>query len=59
LPPPVFNHYLPINKKIVANNENMTIIKTIISLAHNLGLGLIVEGFGTLRTAGMNKGIKV
>ncbi len=27
-----------------ANTENMEIIKTIVSLAHNLGLDLIVEG---------------
>ena len=31
-------------QKMFANNENMEIIKTIISLAHNLGLDLIVEG---------------
>ena len=46
-------HRFPVNalkidrsfvEKMFANNENMEIIKTIISLAHNLGLDLIVEG---------------
>jgi EAL domain-containing protein (putative c-di-GMP-specific phosphodiesterase class I) len=46
-------HRFPVNalkidrsfvQKMFANNENMEIIKTIISLAHNLGLDLIVVG---------------
>jgi EAL domain-containing protein (putative c-di-GMP-specific phosphodiesterase class I) len=41
-----------------ANNENMEIIKTIISLAHNLGLDLIVEGLELSEQLAHIKGLK-